>query len=618
MQKLFSGFLLLALSLTVQAQNNLLQRIEPANWWVGMHNPELQILLHGDKLAGLTVKVDYPGVQLEQVVNVTNPNYLFIYLKLTEQVEAGDVPILLYKNGQLVEKISYPLLARSADSKHRQGFDSSDVMYLITPDRFANGNLNNDNIAGMADKLDRAHPGGRHGGDIEGIRKNLDYIQQMGFTAIWLNPVLENDMPEYSYHGYAATDMYKVDARFGSNEEYKAFIAEAKQKGIKVIMDMIVNHVGSEHWFVKDQPTADWINFADEFVGTSHRRNTVQDLYASEYDKKRFSDGWFVETMPDLNQKNPLLADYLIQNTLWWIEYSGITGIRMDTYPYPDKNFMARWTCEVMTEYPNFNIVGEEWVTDPAIVSYWQGGKQNHDGYTSCLPSLMDFPLQAAIVEGLTTEEKTYGSGLIQSYKMLAKDFLYAAPEALVIFPDNHDMNRFFSQVNEDIDLFKMGMVYFATMRGVPQIFYGTEVLMKNDPKRADHGEIRSDFPGGWPGDKSNAMTGKNLTAEQQDAQNYLKKLLNWRKSSPVIHRGKLMQYVPDDGVYVYFRYDDKQTLMIVMNKNDSTRRLNTERFSERVGSYQIATEVLSKQSYKLANGLPLAAKTAYIFNLER
>ena len=354
----------------------------------------------------------------------------------------------------------------------------------------------------------------------------------MGFTAIWLNPVLENDMPDYSYHGYAATDFYKVDQRFGSNEEYRALIAKAKDKGIKIIMDMILNHCGSEHWFVKDMPTDDWVNFGGEYVNTSHRRNTVQDIHASEYDKRMFSDGWFVKTMPDLNQRNPLLATYLIQNTIWWIEYSGLSGIRMDTYPYPDKDFMTDWTCAIRAEYPNFNTVGEEWVNNPAIVSYWQEGKDNHDDYTSCLPSLMDFPIQYALAQALVQEEKQYGSGLIELYKMLSQDFLYADPYSLVVFPDNHDMDRFFTQVNEDLDLFKMGIAYILTLRGTPQLYYGTEILMDNEGAPGDHGIIRTDFPGGWKGDEVNGFTGKGLSEQQKEAKAYIKKLLNWRKTN--------------------------------------------------------------------------------------
>lgn len=610
------NLLILTIAFTANA-NQVIKKVEPENWWVGMKNPALQILLYGDNVGHLTPSFSNKGVSLEKVVNVKNPNYLFLYLKLDKNVQAGTFQINLRDDSKVVSSISYSLLTREEDSANRQGFDNSDVMYLITPDRFANGDPSNDDIENMLETSDRDDTNGRHGGDIEGIRQSLDYLSDMGFNAIWLNPVLENNMHEYSYHGYAATDLYKVDARFGSNEEYKEFIAEADSKGIKVIMDMILNHVGSEHWFVKDKPTDDWINFGDSFVSTSHRRNTIQDLYASNTDKKHFSDGWFVKTMPDLNQRNELLADYLIQNTIWWIEYGGLSGIRMDTYPYPDKDFMSDWTCKVMNEYPRFNIVGEEWVNEPSIVSYWQRGKVNHDGYKSCLPSLMDFPLQDALTRALTEEERTYGSGLIESYKMLARDFLYPDPDALVIFPDNHDMDRFFTQVNEDVDLFKMGLVYILTMRGTPQLYYGTEILMNNSEAKDNHGVIRSDFPGGWAGDSINAFTGKNLTTEQRETQNYLKTLLNWRKDTSVIHTGKLMHFTPENGLYVYFRYNDDEKIMVVINKHETSTSLDLSRFEEMLSDSSSAKNILTGSVVALDKTLTVAGKTASIFEVK-
>jgi len=616
--RLFLSISLLLFSGLTYAQSSHVSKVIPENWWVGMKNSSLQILLYGDNIGQLKANIDYPGVSLEKSVSVENSNFLFLYLNVSKNAEPGNLTIELLDEHLKIQTLNYPLLARELNSSEREGFNTSDVMYLITPDRFANGDPTNDNIEGMLEQANRDDKDGRHGGDLAGIHQHLDYIDEMGFTAIWLNPVLENNMPKYSYHGYAATDLYKVDARFGTNKEYKELITDAKKRGIKVIMDMILNHVGTEHWFVKDKPSKDWINFEGEYNKTSHRRNTVQDIYASEYDKKQFSDGWFVATMPDLNQRNELLADYLIQNTIWWIEYSGLSGIRMDTYPYPDKHFMSRWTCEVMNEYPRFNIVGEEWVNDPAIVSYWQQGKTNHDGYTSCLRSLMDFPLQNALVEeGLNGEEKRYGSGLIETYKMLAKDFLYADASELVIFPDNHDMNRFFAQVDENIDLFNMGINYMMTMRGVPQIYYGTEILMANDKAKRSHGEIRADFPGGWPGDKKNAFTGKNLSKQEAATQQRIKFLLNWRKNNDIIHHGKLMQFTPENGVYVYFRYSEKGAVMVVMNKNDTHVALDTNRFQERIKSMNSATDIVTQKSQSLKSSIVLDAKTTHIFELK-
>lgn len=618
----FKHFILLALCVfcqTVLIAQSPIQRVEPPNWWAGMQNPELELLLHGENLAHYQVVLgDYDGVKINTTIRVQNPNYLFINLELASDVKPGKFEIMLKDGGKTVATHQYELQERKEGSAMRESFTPADVMYLITPDRFANGNPDNDAIAGMKESPDRVFKGGRHGGDIQGIIDRLDYIEDMGFTAIWLNPVLENDMPDYSYHGYAATDFYKVDQRFGTNEEYLDLIQKADEKGIKIIMDMILNHCGSEHWFVLDKPTDDWLNFGGEYVNTSHRRNTIQDIHASEYDKKMFSDGWFVETMPDMNQRNPLMATYLIQNTIWWVEYSGLAGIRMDTYPYPDKDFMTDWTCALRTEYPNFNVVGEEWVTNPAVVSYWQGGKQNHDGYTSCLSSLMDFPIQYQLVEGLMQKEEKYGSGLIELYKMLSQDFLYADPYNLVTFPDNHDMDRFFTQVDNDIDLFKMGIAYILTVRGIPQLYYGTEILMDNDDAPGDHGIIRTDFPGGWAGDAVNGFTGKGLTAAQKDAKAYVKALLNWRKSNTTIHEGKLMQFVPFDGVYVIFRYTETGKVMTILNKNEEDTSIKLDRFAEMLNGTSKGTDVLTGKSYSTsAETMTVPAKAALVLEIK-
>jgi glycosidase len=479
-------------------------------------------------------------------------------------------------------------------------------MYLITPDRFVNGDPNNDSVPSLKESVNRNDITGRHGGDLEGIRRSIDYIDQMGFTAIWLNPVLENNQEKYSYHGYSTTDFYKVDERFGSNEDYRSLTKAARNKNIKMIMDMILNHCGSDHWWMEDLPTTDWINFNNTFQVTNHKRTTVQDQYASSYDKKYFADGWFVKTMPDLNQRNPLFATYLIQNTLWWIEYSGLAGIRMDTYPYPDKDFMTHWTKRVMEEYPNFNIVGEEWSTNPAIVSFWQAGKENHNKYISYLPSVMDFPIQHALVNALK-EEESWSDGWQKLYEMLALDFLYPDPDNLVVFTDNHDMSRFFTQIDEDISLFKLGMAYLLTIRGIPQIYYGTEILM-NNASSPDHGVIRSDFPGGWEEDTINVFNNAGLNTEQVEAQNFLRKLLHWRKTASAIHNGKLMHFAPYKGVYVLFRYSAMDKVMIVLNKNREAVELDLDRYAEILDDHVRASDIITEKEYILKKGGKLFA----------
>ena len=589
-----------------------IERIEPPNWWVGMNNPSLQILLYGDDIGALTPVISHANVQLKKVQSVENPNYLFLDLLLADDMAATTVNIDLLKGNKIVKRIEYAFLDREAGLT-ANGFDSSDVMYLITPDRFANGDTSNDEILGMREGLDRSFDSGRHGGDIKGILDNIDYIKELGFTAIWLNPILENDMDTYSYHGYAATDFYKVDARYGTNEEYKKLCQIAQSKGVKIIMDMILNHSGSEHWFVKDPPTSKWINHNNTFKPTSHKRTTHQDPYASEYDKKAFVDGWFVDTMPDLNQREALMATYLIQNTLWWIEYAGINGIRMDTYPYPDKNFMSDWTAAVMDQYPNFNIVGEEWSLNPVVVSFWQRGKVNSNGYVSSLPSVMDFPIQDTFNRSLVAPEN-WNSGWINVYEMLGNDHLYPDPSNLVIFPDNHDMDRFFTQINYDFDLFKMGMVYFSTLRGIPQFYYGTEILMKNE--KEGHGQIRSDFPGGWKGDMINGFTGKGLTTQEQEAKALTTKLLNWRKEKAVIHTGKLMQFAPEDGVYSFFRYNEKETVMIIFNKNDKETAVSLDKYNEIIGDKRNAFDVLNDRRFSLESTLRIPPKTALILEI--
>ena len=593
---------------------NDIERVEPPFWWQGFNHKELQLLVHGDGISELSPSVDYRGIEVSRVERGDSPNYLFLYLDIAESAEPGTFQLLFTGSGETLSH-SYELRQKNPDPDYTKAFDSSDVVYLITPDRFANGNQANDSIEGYIDKLNRSDDYGRHGGDIEGVLNHLDYIADMGFTQIWLNPVLENAMPRASYHGYATTDYYKVDPRFGSNEIYRAFVAAARQKGIGVIMDMIVNHSGSLHWWSDDLPTEDWHNFADSKAVSTHARTTNQDPYASAFDKAAHADGWFVATMPDLNQRNPLLADYLIQNAIWWIEYVGLSGIRQDTYPYPDKHFMSEWARRIMNEYPHFNMVGEEWSPSPAITSYWQRGKNNHDGYKSSLPSVMDFPVQIAMQQSLTDPEKPWGSVWTPVYEMLGHDFLYPDPFNLMIFPDNHDMSRIYTRLDEDYQRFRMAMVFYLTMRGIPQIFYGTEILLSH-PGTESHGALRMDFPGGWHGDEKNAFTGAGLSDRERDAQTFVRKLLNWRKDKTVIHSGKLMQFTPIKNIYAYFRYDENDTVMVVFNRGDEAAAIETGRFAERMGSSRHAVDVVTGESHDISKSLTLKPRSVLLLEL--
>jgi len=595
---------------------DLIERVEPPNWWVGMKTNDLQILVYGKSINDLIPKISNSNIELTSFDKVKNENYLFLNISISENAKPDEVEIDFYKNNVVVDRYVFSLLNREKNASNVEGFNSSDVMYLITPDRFANGDSTNDDIKSMFERPNRDYNRGLHGGDIKGIINHLDYIKDLGFTTVWLNPVLENNMKKSSYHGYSTTDYYKVDPRFGSNELFQELSISAKEKGIKLVMDLIPNHCGSEHWFFKDPPMDNWFNNQSGFKQTSHRRETVQDIYASEIDKREHADGWFVETMPDLNQKNQKMSKYLIQNTLWWIEYARLSGIRVDTYPYSDKDFMSDWTFAVMDEYPNFNIVGEEWSDNPIVISYWQKDKINHDGYVSYLPTLMDFPLQISFTEALL-DDFSWGKGFIKPYKTLASDFLYPNPNNLLIFPDNHDMTRFFTQVNNDIDLFKMGIVYYSTMRGIPQFYYGTEILMNSDENPGDHGLIRTEFPGGWPDHSKNAFTGDGLSYNERQTQLFFKEILNWRKDNEVIHNGKLIQFAPKGGIYSFFRILNNKMVWVIFNRNNSPETLETSRFDELIENYEIAFDVINKKKVSISEKIIINAKSALILEIE-
>ena len=591
-----------------------IDHVEPPSWWTGMQDPYLQLMLHGERIADLNATTAYPGVHIEHQTHRANPNYLWLDLRIDPGTAAGQVMIDLSRAGKSVAQLPYPLATRAPKSAERQGFGPADAIYLIVPDRFANGDPANDSVAGLTDRHDRPSPGGRHGGDIEGIRRHLDYIADMGFTTIWPTPLMENNQPAYSYHGYAMTDLYQVDARFGSNASYRQLVVEGKAKGLSFIQDIVLNHIGSGHWWMKDLPTPDWLNSPGKLRITSHKRSTIQDAYASLDDRNNFTDGWFSEGMPDLNQRNPLLSTYLIQNSLWWVEYAGLVGIRTDTYSYSDKDFLARWSARMLAEYPHLTMAGEEWSGNPLIVSYWQKGKVNRDGYVSSMPSMMDFPLSEALRKGLVDKDEN-DDGLMHLYQTLALDSAYPDPGNLVIFEGNHDMSRLLSQLGDDVDLDRMALVYVATMRGIPEFLYGTEILARS-PAQRDDGVVRSDFPGGWAGDRLNAFTGVGLSDAQAAMQNFVRTLMNWRKRTPVIHHGKLMHYVPEKGTYAYFRYDATDKVMVVFNKNHSEVALDTRRFHEMLGPTATGTDIFSGKTQSLAKAMTLPPRSVTVLEI--
>lgn len=595
------------------------ERVEPPFWWSGMPVSELQIQLYGKDIGLYRASIDTPGISITKQVAVDSTNYLFLYLEITEEATAGTFDIVLSQENHSFE-YEYKLLEREPTAGRNQGFDSSDLIYLMMPDRFANGNVDNDEIEGLTEGVDRSDPTKRQGGDIQGISDHLDYIEDLGMTAIWFTPMFENNSPpDYGgYHGYAASDMYSVDRRIGSNESYKKLVSDVHTRGMKVIMDMIHNHIGLDHWWMSDLPTQDWIHDVEKFGYTNFKGTIQGDPHASQYDMDRLIKGWFVPYMPDLNQRNELLADYLIQNSIWWIEYSGIDGIRMDTYLYPYPEYMARWVDEVITAYPNFNIVGEVWVETVAHESYWQQDPANvDDGYDSKLPSVTDFPLSFAIRNGLK-EEFGWTTGLSQIYYAFAQDRLYSDPNKNVIFIDNHDMSRAFEHLGKDESLFKIAYSILLTARGIPQVYYGTELMMQHEDRGGDDEAWRQTMPGGWPDDERSVFTDQGRTKKENEILAYMKKMNHWRSETSALHDGKLLQFIPEENTFVYFRILEDQAVMVAINGNDEVATLDSSRFSEVLELYNHAKIAPYGKPYNISDKITLEPKSVLIFDLSR
>ena len=606
----------LCLILPLLSHAQTISRIEPANWWVGMKLNKITLLVYGKTIQHLEPSIKYEGVHILKTEKVENPNYLFITIEVSPQTPAGIAKIDFKKGNKTVITKDFPLLSREKNSAERASFSTKDAILLIVPDRFANGNTKNDNTPNSLEKLNRADESGRHGGDIQGIINHLDYIKSLGYTQIWHTPLIENNMPNYSYHGYAATDFYKIDERFGSNEQFKTLVQEAKKRDIGVIWDVVLNHCGLEYYFVKDLPMKDWLNSQDTKIRTNNLKSTLLDPYATEQDKKDYTSGWFDNHMPDLNQKNPLMSKYLIQNTIWWVEYAGLSGFREDTYSYSDKDFLAEWTKTILDEYPNFNIVGEEMTNVIELSAYWQKGKINADGYTSYLPSLMAFSLNDNLVKSLTSTNDWFSTWR-DTYQSIGQDFHYADPNNLLIFPDNHDLDRFYSRLNQDFEKWKLGIALYMTMRGIPQFYYGTELLFTNE-KAGNDGQRRGDFYGGWPGDSKNAITGEGLTEKEKEAQRYFAQLLNWRKNKEVMHTGKLKHYAPQkNDVYVYFRYNEKEKVMVLLNKNKEKVTLDMNIYKEMIPGIFKARDIISDKEISINSTLAIEAKTAMILEIK-
>ena len=616
------------LNTTYLFAQDFIYHMEPPNWWVDMRSNEFQLMIHGEKVGECEVTIENGDVKILKTQRLSNPNYMVLDLEILRSNKAFDFVLTFSKDGVVYEDYTYKLLKKS--TAKRETFNSSDVIYLITPDRFANGDPKNDKIKKLAEKkVNRKKPYSRHGGDIQGIIDHLDYISDMGFTSIWSTPLLENNMEKGSYHGYAITDMYKVDPRMGTNDLYKELSIKAREKGIKVIKDVVLNHIGSNHWWMEDLPTEDWINNGGVYKQTTHRRESLHDPYMVKSQIKDFVEGWFVETMPDLNQRNNILATYLIQNSLWWIEFAQLSGFRVDTYPYSDRNFLYLWNKSIQKEYPGFNIVGEEWTLDKSIIGLWQNSEERKNGQSqgllqkrdrSNVPSLMDFPLQDAIIKAMSPKDKNWDHRLSHIYSNLASDYLYPDPDNMVIFLDNHDMSRCFYQLKHDFEYWKMAHAFLLTTRGIPQVYYGTEILMSDSTNPGDHGTLRADFIGGWETDKLNAFEGK-ITGKRKEAQEYLKNLLNWRKNCKPIHEGKLRHFPPtfEDELYVICRFIEDRLVLLIMNNDEDKKSVKPADYINQIKpskNNHLGFDVIGKNEININEIIQIPSKSFLLMDL--
>ena len=618
---------LMAQMTTMSAAKTVVDRIDPTNWFVGMKNPQVQLMVYGKDIAKVKdVTTDYPGVKIDSVVRLDSPNYLLVYLNLND-AKAGTMTLKFDK-----KKVEYTLKNREMSGNKRQGFTNADVLYMLMPDRFAQGANHNPQVPGMRPyKEDRTKPSLRHGGDLNGILEHLDYFKELGVTALWLTPVLENDSPDSpngfsTYHGYATTDYYRVDPRFGTNEDYRHLCDEAHQKGLKVVMDMIFNHSGFEHPWTKDMPTKDWLNLPQwliesngtsnaqgtSFLQTSYKLTPVKDPYASKVDLKETVDGWFVPTMPDLNQRNEHLMTYLIQNSKWWIETVGIDGIRMDTYPYADARGMARWMKELDEEYPNFNTVGETWVTEPAYTAAWQKGSRLSE-HNSYLKTVMDFSFFDKLSQAKNEETDAWWQGLNRLYNSFVYDYLYEDPDHVMAFVDNHDTDRFLGNGCDSLML-KQALALLMTVRRIPQLYYGTEILM-NGTKEVTDGYVRKDFPGGFPGDDHNAFKAEGRTKAENDMFRWTSRLLHWRQGNECITKGKQTQFIPFNGIYVIARQYKGRTVMTILNGTTKPANLKVSRYAEVIGNTKRAKDILTNRYYDLSKDVQMKGRQSLILD---
>ncbi|MFV0183382.1 glycoside hydrolase family 13 protein [Empedobacter falsenii] len=599
-----------------------IQKVEPMFWWKGMKNPEVQILVYGKDISKYSIELS-DQIKIKDIQKTENPNYVFVTVN-TNDVNKSSFKINIKNKNKVVDSYTYELKDRQPNSANRSSFTSKDVVYLIMPDRFANGDESNDSKKVLTDKANRSIPDSRHGGDLRGIINNVDYIQNLGATAVWLTPVNEDNEKQHSYHGYAQTDLYKIDGRYGTNEDYRELSRELNKRGMYLIQDYVTNHWGISHWMIQDLPSQDWIHKfpggKDGFRRSNYRITTQFDKNASEIDKKEALDGWFDYTMPDMNQSNPLVLNYLTQNAIWWIEYAELGGMRVDTYPYNNKEGMAKWVKAITTEYPNFNIVGEAWMYSPAHISYWQKDSKiaEIDNYNSHLPSVMDFNLFSELPKAIK-EEESWDKGMIKLYNSFTNDFLYPNVNNMFVFMENHDTERWNEMMNGNLNDYKLGLSLISTVRGIPQVYYGSEIGMRGDKSKGD-ADIRRDFPGGWKADQKNAFTNEGRTLEQKQFHDFTAKVFNWRKNKEVIHSGKTKHYMPQQNVYVYFRYNEKESVMVVLNANPEKQTFKLDRFTESLDGITSGKEIISDKIFpiKSSEEISIDGKTAMIIELKK
>lgn len=612
---------LILLNVSAVAQNNI--DVYPLHWWTGMKNNKLQLMLHGSNIGAALFSVNYPGVRLVKTSKAENANYVFLDLIIAPSAKAGRM-VINYKNDNNTSSINYTLKQRRGGNgtTYAQGVTQKDFVYLLMPDRFANGDATNDALPQMLDTAyNRNNPFDRHGGDLQGVVQRMDYLKSLGVTAVWMTPVVSNNMARTeeggtwrsTYHGYAFTDHYNVDARFGGNEAYKKMVTDAHSKGLKVIQDAVYNHVGKDHWFIKDLPMKDWVNQWPAYQNTSYKDQPLVDPYAAEIDKRVSVNGWFTPFLADLNQQNPFVANFLIQYAIWATEEYGIDGWRVDTYFYSDQAFLNNINTALVREFPALTIFGEAWVHNPVNSAFFAQNNFTNIPFKHNTQGVTDFPLFTAMLDGLN-QSFGWTEGVNRLYSTLAQDIVYKDPTRNCIFLDNHDLDRFYSVAGEDFAKYKMGIAWLLTLRGIPQLYYGTEILMKNYKNPSD-AEVRKDFPGGWKEDKVNKFTKEGRTAQEQEAFTYVAALANFRKSSPAITSGKLMQYLPDDGLYTYFRYHPQQTVMIISHTGTKEATISINRFEQRTKNYKRLKNVVTGEVRPLKDFV-IKPKESFVFEL--